>query len=111
MILAGWIVAAIAAAWMALAHTVGAVTRALGRSARDLDPLHRRDGLGLAALCAAIIAAVATWWHVAGPLRPVATVMHSAVRVRGLGRADSARACWPGASCGIRTATPTPRAW
>ena len=32
------------AAWMALAHTVGAASRALGRSARDLDPLHRRDG-------------------------------------------------------------------
>ena len=48
---------------MALAHTVGAVCRALGRSARDLDPLHRRDGVGLTALCAAIVAAAATWWH------------------------------------------------
>ena len=57
---------------MALAHTVGAVCRALGRSARDLDPLHRRDGAGLAVLCAAIVMAEATWWHVAGPLRPVA---------------------------------------
>jgi DNA segregation ATPase FtsK/SpoIIIE, S-DNA-T family len=73
VILATWIVGAIAAVWMALAHTVGAAFRALGRSARDLDPLHRRDGLGLAALCAAIVAAVATWWHVSGPLKPVAT--------------------------------------
>jgi len=75
VILAGWIGSAISAAWMALAHTVGAVCRALGRSARDLDPLHQRDGLGLAALCAAIIVAVATWWHVAGPIRPLATAL------------------------------------
>jgi len=63
----------IAAIWMALAHTVGSLFRALGRHARDLDPLHQRDGLGLTALCAAIVAAVATWWHPAGPLKPVAT--------------------------------------
>ena len=62
---------------MALAHTVGAASRALSRSARDLDPLHRRDGAGLAALCAAIVAAVATWWHVSGPLKPVATAVVS----------------------------------
>ncbi len=73
MILAGWTVSAIAAVWMALAHTIGTVSRALGRSARDLDPLHRRDGLGLAALCAAIIAAVATWWHTNALIRPLAT--------------------------------------
>ncbi len=63
----------IAAIWMGLAHTIGTLFRALGRSARDLDPLHRRDGLGLTALCAAIALAVATWWHVSGPLKPVAT--------------------------------------
>jgi DNA segregation ATPase FtsK/SpoIIIE-like protein len=73
VILAGWIVSAIAAIWMALAHTIGTLFRALGRSARDLDPLHRRDGLGLTALCAAIFAAVATWWHATGPLKPVAS--------------------------------------
>ena len=73
MILTGWFVSVIVAIYMALAHTIGTVCRALGRSARDLDPLHRRDGIGLAALCAAIVAAVATWWHVSGPLRPVAT--------------------------------------
>jgi DNA segregation ATPase FtsK/SpoIIIE, S-DNA-T family len=71
VILAGWIAAALAGIWMALAHTVGAVARAVGRSARDLDPLHQRDGAGLACLCAAIIAAAATWFHVAGPIKPV----------------------------------------
>jgi DNA segregation ATPase FtsK/SpoIIIE, S-DNA-T family len=74
VILFGWIVNLIAAVWMALAHTVGAAFRALGRNARDLDPLHRRDGIGFAVLCAAIVVAVATWWH-AGPLRPLATAI------------------------------------
>jgi S-DNA-T family DNA segregation ATPase FtsK/SpoIIIE len=62
---------------MAVAHTVGAASRTVGRSARDLDPLHRRDGAGLAALCAAIVAAVATWWHVTGPIKSVGTAVQS----------------------------------
>jgi DNA segregation ATPase FtsK/SpoIIIE, S-DNA-T family len=56
---------------MGLAHTVGSVARVASQSARDLDPLHRRDGVGLAALCAAVVTAAATWWHVAGPVHPV----------------------------------------
>jgi DNA segregation ATPase FtsK/SpoIIIE, S-DNA-T family len=60
---------------MALAHTVGAVCRALGRSARDLDPLHRRDGIGLTALIAAIVAAVAIWWHGTGLIKPLGTAL------------------------------------
>jgi S-DNA-T family DNA segregation ATPase FtsK/SpoIIIE len=53
---------------MAVAHTVGTTARAFGHSARDLDPLHRRDGAGLAALGAAIITATVTWWHLSGTL-------------------------------------------
>jgi DNA segregation ATPase FtsK/SpoIIIE, S-DNA-T family len=56
---------------MGLAHTVGTTARAVGDNARDLDPMHRRDGVGLAALCAAIGCAVAIWWDASGPLRPV----------------------------------------
>jgi DNA segregation ATPase FtsK/SpoIIIE, S-DNA-T family len=77
VILASWIVAVIAGVWMALAHTVGAACRVIGQSARDLDPLHRRDGLGLAALCAAIVLAVATWGHGGRLLRPLANFMHA----------------------------------
>jgi S-DNA-T family DNA segregation ATPase FtsK/SpoIIIE len=69
-ILIGWIASVLAGIWMALAHTVGSVARIAGQSARDLDPVHRRDGIGLTALCAAIIAAAATWWHVTGPVKP-----------------------------------------
>src|SRR5262249_60592720 len=56
----GWVGAA---AWMVVAHGVGYAARALGRSAADLDPMHRRDGLGLAFLGAAIVVAATTWWH------------------------------------------------
>ena len=77
MILLGWIVALIAGAWMVLAHAVGAAFRAVGRHARELDPLHRRDGAGLAALCAAIACAVAVWWDESGPLRPVSLAIRS----------------------------------
>ncbi len=77
MILLGWIVALIAGAWMVVAHAVGAACRAMGRHARELDPLHRRDGAGLAALCAAIACAVAIWGDESGPLRPVSLAIRS----------------------------------
>jgi DNA segregation ATPase FtsK/SpoIIIE, S-DNA-T family len=73
VILFGWIVALIGAVWLGLAHVVGGAFRLVGQSARDLDPLHQRDGIGLAALCAAIISAVATWAHVSGLMRPLGT--------------------------------------
>ena len=48
---------------MFVAHGLGFAVRAIGRGARDLDPLHRRDGIGLAILGAAIVTAATTWWH------------------------------------------------
>jgi S-DNA-T family DNA segregation ATPase FtsK/SpoIIIE len=71
LILIGWAINAVAAAWMVAAHGVGFAARALGKSTKDLDPLHRRDGVGLACLGAAIIIAATTWWqmdNVAGHL-------------------------------------------
>jgi DNA segregation ATPase FtsK/SpoIIIE, S-DNA-T family len=65
-ILIGWAVTAVSGVWMALAHTVGATVRAFGRHARDLDPAHRRDGAGLAALGLAIIMAAVTWFRLGG---------------------------------------------
>src|SRR5215472_1431204 len=67
LILIGWIVAAVAAVWMELAGGVGFVVRQFGDRARDLDPAHRRDGAGLAALAAAIIAAATAWWRLGTP--------------------------------------------
>jgi S-DNA-T family DNA segregation ATPase FtsK/SpoIIIE len=63
MIFLGWVARAVSGVWMLLAHAAGAGARALGRSARDLDPLHQRDGVGLAFLGAAIVVAATTWWH------------------------------------------------
>jgi S-DNA-T family DNA segregation ATPase FtsK/SpoIIIE len=54
------------ALWGTLALVVGTVARGIGRGARDLDPEHRRDGLGLALIAAAVIVAAATWFQVDG---------------------------------------------
>ena len=62
---------------MGLAHTVGAGVRAVGRSARDLDPAHRRDGAGLAFLGLAIVTAAVTWFR---PGNPVTHGLSAAVR-------------------------------
>ncbi len=63
LILLGWLGSLLAAAWMLVAHAAGGAARAFGASARDLDPLHRRDGAGLAWLAAAIAVAATTWWR------------------------------------------------
>jgi DNA segregation ATPase FtsK/SpoIIIE, S-DNA-T family len=63
VILFGWIGRAIAGIWMLVAHAVGFAARGLGRSAADLDPMHRRDGAGLAFLGAALVVAATTWFH------------------------------------------------
>src|SRR5215831_8187037 len=67
LILTGWIAAAVAAVWTELAGGVGFVVRHFGDSARELDPAHRRDGAGLAALAATIIAAATAWWRLGTP--------------------------------------------
>ena len=76
VILFGWIARVITAAWMVVAHAAGSVARALGRSAADLDPMHRRDGVGLAFLGAALVVAATTWWHMGNV---VGTLMTDAV--------------------------------
>ncbi|MDX6337981.1 MAG: segregation ATPase FtsK/SpoIIIE, family, partial [Streptosporangiaceae bacterium] len=49
--------------WMVAAHAVGFGARRFGNSARDLDPLHQRDGVGLGFLAAALVVAATTWFH------------------------------------------------
>ena len=46
-----------------VAGGVGGVSRAAGSSARDLDPAHRRDGVGLILLIGALLSAAGAWWH------------------------------------------------
>jgi S-DNA-T family DNA segregation ATPase FtsK/SpoIIIE len=64
----GGIVAVIAAVWVGLGHVIGGVVRRIGSGARDLDPAHRRDGLGLALVGAAILVAFSVWWDVSAGL-------------------------------------------
>ena len=61
VILIGWTGRTIAAAWMVAAGAVGFAARAIGRGARDLDPHHRRDGVGLLTLGVAIVLAASLW--------------------------------------------------
>src|SRR5579859_2216880 len=68
VILLGWLARAIAGAWMIVAGGVGYAARAIGKSARDLDPHHRRDGLGLLTLGGAIVLAAALWARMGNPV-------------------------------------------
>ncbi len=54
------------ATWLGIAHLLGAGARAVGRSARDLDPTHRRDGLGLTLVATAAMLAAGIWFGVDG---------------------------------------------
>ncbi|MFJ4869644.1 DNA translocase FtsK [Streptomyces sp. NPDC088757] len=55
-------------AWLGLAHAVGALFRGIGRGAKGLDPVHRKDGLALLLLGLALIVAVGTWSNLRGPV-------------------------------------------
>jgi S-DNA-T family DNA segregation ATPase FtsK/SpoIIIE len=46
-----------------VAQGVGGVSRAAGQGARDLDPAHRRDGIGFGLLILALLSAAGAWWH------------------------------------------------
>ena len=56
------------AAWLGVAHAIGAVLRSVGRGARGLDPAHRKDGLALSLLGLALVVAAGTWSKPAGPV-------------------------------------------
>ncbi|WP_329425136.1 DNA translocase FtsK [Streptosporangium sp. NBC_01495] len=63
--------------WMLLAGGIGGAARALGQNARELDPVHRRDGLGLAVFAGAVVLAAMTWRKNTGT---VSTVVDSVMR-------------------------------
>ncbi|MER7519769.1 DNA translocase FtsK [Streptomyces sp. NPDC126499] len=54
--------------WLGLAHAVGAMFRGIGRGAKGLDPVHRKDGLALLLLGVALIVAAGTWSNLRGPV-------------------------------------------
>ncbi len=49
-----------------MAHALGATARSIGRTARDLEPEHRRDGVGLFLFGMAVVTAAAVWWQLPG---------------------------------------------
>src|SRR6478672_2668328 len=67
----------VAAVWLGIAHAVGSLARSVGQSARDLDPEHRRDGVGLFLLGLATVVAAAVWWQLPGGVMDLARSMTS----------------------------------
>lgn len=49
--------------WRFLAKTIGKSVRFLARGARDLDPVHQRDGIAFLFVIFALIAAAGVWFH------------------------------------------------
>src|SRR4051812_3436787 len=70
----------VAAAWLGIAHALGSLARSIGRGARDLDPEHRRDGIGLFVIGLAVVAAAAVWWQLPGTvMESVRTIVSGSV--------------------------------
>ena len=57
---------AIRGTWMGMAHVAGGTVRRIGHSARDLEPEHRRDGIGFFLLGLAVVVAAREWWGLKG---------------------------------------------
>ena len=76
MILVSWVGRAIAGAWMVVAGSLGWAVRSVGRGARDLEPQHRRDGVGLLTLGLAVVLAAGLWLRMDNMLgREIQTVV------------------------------------
>jgi S-DNA-T family DNA segregation ATPase FtsK/SpoIIIE len=67
---------ALRAVWLGIAHVVGGLARRIGTSTRELDPAHRRDGIGLTLLGLATVTAAVEWWDLRGD---VGAVVHAVV--------------------------------
>ncbi|YAL84662.1 DNA translocase FtsK 4TM domain-containing protein [Dermacoccaceae bacterium W4C1] len=51
---------------MGVSHVAGGAARRVGPSARDLDPEHRRDGVGFTLIALALVIAAREWWGLTG---------------------------------------------
>ncbi|KAJ1684098.1 hypothetical protein LUZ63_020667 [Rhynchospora breviuscula] len=54
--------------WLSTAHAFGSGVRKVGASAGELEPEHRRDGVGLFLVGLAVVVAGSTWFGLAGSL-------------------------------------------
>jgi DNA segregation ATPase FtsK/SpoIIIE, S-DNA-T family len=64
----------IAAILTALAHALGNAVRRIGPGVRDVDPVLRRDGIGLFLLGSAIVVGAAVWWGLPGVVGNVVAI-------------------------------------
>ncbi|MER5354130.1 DNA translocase FtsK [Kitasatospora sp. NPDC002551] len=64
---------AVRALWLGMAHGIGTVFRGFGDGAKNLDPAHRKDGVGLLLLALALVTAAGTWFSPQGWLGEAAT--------------------------------------
>jgi S-DNA-T family DNA segregation ATPase FtsK/SpoIIIE len=62
---------AVKGTWMGMAHVAGGAVRKVGTSASELDPEHRRDGVGFFLIGLAILVAAREWWAFQGALGDV----------------------------------------
>lgn len=62
---------AVRGTWMGMAHVAGGAVRRVGTSARELEPEHRRDGLGFFLIGLSILVAAREWWAFQGALGDV----------------------------------------
>ncbi len=67
---------AVRSAWLGLSHVAGGAVRRVGASAAELEPEHRRDGLGFALIGLAVVVAAREWWGFHGV---VGDVVHAIV--------------------------------
>jgi len=51
---------------MGMAGVTGSAVRRVGAAGRDLEPEHKRDGLGFALVAAAVVVAAREWWGLPG---------------------------------------------
>ncbi|MEO7126099.1 MAG: DNA translocase FtsK 4TM domain-containing protein [Nakamurella sp.] len=71
----------VAAVWHVAARGAGASARLVGhgvQARKDIEIEHRRDGLGLGLIALAVVCAIGSWFHAAGP---VGLAIDDAVRV------------------------------
>jgi S-DNA-T family DNA segregation ATPase FtsK/SpoIIIE len=61
---------------MGIAHVAGGTVRRIGHSASELEPEHRRDGIGLLLLALTVLVAASEWWGLKGT---TGAVVHAVV--------------------------------
>ncbi len=75
---------AVKAFWLGAAHAAGAVVRRVGHTASELEPEHRRDGVGLVLIAIAVVTAASVWWRLPGSVaESTRTVVNGSVGLLG----------------------------